>query len=236
MPQNDTKPSPNQDPNSPPGPAGPKGPSNPPPVKFTRGIMSWVIILSLLIVLLAVFTNSRRGEEILWKEFAIHAQNGDLIDNKVLVEDSRITGTIKPGVEGFPPSETGTAFWVGIDAGNRDFYLNRLDDLDVTFKAQTGTSVWLQLLLSVLPFIIIILIIWFFIARSMRSAGAGPGGMLGSFGKSKHRISSKDSVDVTFKDVAGIEEAKEEVRRSSSSSRTPRSSSGSAGASRAACC
>jgi hypothetical protein len=59
MPQNDTKPSPNQDPNSPPGPAGPKGPSNPPPVKFTRGIMSWVIILSLLIVLLAVFTNSR---------------------------------------------------------------------------------------------------------------------------------------------------------------------------------
>jgi cell division protease FtsH len=211
MPQNDTKPSPNQDPNSPPGPAGPKGPSNPPPVKFTRGIMSWVIILSLLIVLLAVFTNSRRGEEILWKEFAIHAQNGDLIDNKVLVEDSRITGTIKPGVEGFPPSETGTAFWVGIDAGNRDFYLNRLDDLDVTFKAQTGTSVWLQLLLSVLPFIIIILIIWFFIARSMRSAGAGPGGMLGSFGKSKHRISSKDSVDVTFKQVAGIDEAKEEV-------------------------
>ncbi|UCD76934.1 MAG: AAA family ATPase, partial [Phycisphaerales bacterium] len=45
----------------------------------------------------------------------------------------------------------------------------------------------------------------------MRSAGAGPGGMLGSFGKSRHRISSKDTVNLTFDDVAGVDEAKEEV-------------------------
>jgi cell division protease FtsH len=45
----------------------------------------------------------------------------------------------------------------------------------------------------------------------MRSVGAGPGGMLGSFGKSRHRLSTKESVSVTFSDVAGADEAKDEV-------------------------
>ena len=48
-------------------------------------------------------------------------------------------------------------------------------------------------------------------ARSMRGAGGGPGGMLGNFGKSRHRISTKESVDITFHQVAGVDEAKEEV-------------------------
>ena len=52
---------------------------------------------------------------------------------------------------------------------------------------------------------------WFFVFRSMRNAGGGPGGMLGNFGKSRHRVQTADSVNVTFKDVAGVDEAKEEV-------------------------
>ncbi|HBZ97466.1 MAG TPA: cell division protein FtsH, partial [Phycisphaerales bacterium] len=56
------------------------------------------------------------------------------------------------------------------------------------------------------------LLIWFLIARSVRGAGGGPGGMLGSFGKSKHRLSTKDTTKVRFTDVAGIDEAKEEVQ------------------------
>jgi cell division protease FtsH len=72
--------------------------------------------------------------------------------------------------------------------------------------------VWIQLLVTLAPFVLLILLIWFFIARSMRSAGAGPGGMLGSFGKSRHRISTKETVNVTFDDVAGVDEAEEEVQ------------------------
>ena len=45
----------------------------------------------------------------------------------------------------------------------------------------------------------------------MRGAGGGPGGMLGNFGKSKHRLSTKDASTVRFTDVAGIDEAKDEV-------------------------
>ena len=48
------------------------------------------------------------------------------------------------------------------------------------------------------------------IARGLRNAGGG-GGMLGNFGKSRHRTLSKEMTGITFADVAGIEEAKEEV-------------------------
>jgi cell division protease FtsH len=83
--------------------------------------------------------------------------------------------------------------------------------MNVRFHTDTGTSIWLQLLGPFIPILLFVAIVWFFIARSMRSAGGGPGGMLGSFGKSRHRISSKDTVDVTFNDVAGVDEAKDEV-------------------------
>ncbi len=57
----------------------------------------------------------------------------------------------------------------------------------------------------------IMLLLWFFIIRGLRSAGGG-GGMIGNFGKSRHRILSKESTNITFDDVAGISEAKEELQ------------------------
>ncbi|MDP6379773.1 MAG: AAA family ATPase, partial [Phycisphaerae bacterium] len=53
-------------------------------------------------------------------------------------------------------------------------------------------------------------LLWFFFLRQMRGAG-GPGGVL-TFGRTRARMTSKEEVKVTFKDVAGIEEAKEDVR------------------------
>jgi cell division protease FtsH len=60
----------------------------------------------------------------------------------------------------------------------------------------------------IFPLLIFVGILYFLFARNFRS---GAGGMLMSFGRSKHRLQGKDRVKVTFDDVAGIEEAKEEV-------------------------
>ncbi len=199
------------------GPAeGPKSsPTPPPPVKLSRGLMSWVMILALLIMLFVLLSGTKnRGMEISsWQEFKLHIDNGHFDPDKTLVvHDGRITGTIRPDTTGFPQGKKeGTAVWVQIDAANREFYLKQLDEMPVKWKADTGTSIWMQLLITLAPFLLLILIIWFFIARSMRSAGAGPGGMLGSFGKSRHRLSTKENVSVTFNDVAGVDEAKEEL-------------------------
>ncbi|MCB9840091.1 MAG: ATP-dependent zinc metalloprotease FtsH [Phycisphaeraceae bacterium] len=67
----------------------------------------------------------------------------------------------------------------------------------------------MPILLTFGPFLLIVALLWFFISRGLRSAG-GPGGMLGNFGKSKHRTLTKEMTGVTFKDVAGIDEAKDE--------------------------
>ncbi|MHC4124627.1 MAG: ATP-dependent zinc metalloprotease FtsH, partial [Planctomycetota bacterium] len=73
----------------------------------------------------------------------------------------------------------------------------------------TKPKTWLYTLLNMLfPVLILIGLFYFLFARNVRS---GAGGMLMSFGRSKHRLHSKDRVKVTFEDVAGVEEAKEEV-------------------------
>jgi len=191
---------------------GRKGPKPPPPLKLSRGLMSWVMILALLIMLFVVLNGTKGGEEIdTWQEFTADIEQDNVEDDSIIIKDDRVEAMLKPGARPEARLNKGVPIWVRIDAQNREFYLRELSELGVRFKANTGTSIWLQLLMSFAPILLIILIIWFFIARSMRGAGAGPGGMLGNFGKSRHRISSKDNIDVAFNDVAGVDEAKEEV-------------------------
>ena len=190
-----------------------KGPPPPPTVKLSRGLMSWVMILALLIMLFVLLNNTKgRGQEIpAWQEFTRFIERGDILDDSIIIRDDRILAKVEAGTVGFPPSTEPTPIWVRIDASNRDWFLKELQALGATFHLNTGTSIWVNLLITLAPFILLILLIWFFIARSMRSAGAGPGGMLGSFGKSRHRMSTKESISVPFDDVAGVDEAKDEL-------------------------
>jgi cell division protease FtsH len=70
-------------------------------------------------------------------------------------------------------------------------------------------SIWQQLLVASFPILIIILVFMFFM-RQMQGGGGGRGGPM-SFGKSKARLLSEDQIKTTFADVAGVEEAKEDV-------------------------
>ena len=85
-----------------------------------------------------------------------------------------------------------------------------LDDNDVTFaKAETKSQGLIgQLLISSFP-ILLLIGVWIYFMRQMQGGGGGRGAM--SFGKSKARLLGEDQVGVTFADVAGVEEAKEEV-------------------------
>jgi cell division protease FtsH len=203
----------NRSPNSGPGPEGGRGPTPPPTVKLSRGLMSWVMILALLIMLFFLLKNTKgMGKELAtWQEFTQRVEQGDIEEGSIVVKDDRVLAQLVPEAQGFPPSQDPRPVWVRIDAANRDWFLGKLAALGAPFHVDTGTSVWINLLITLAPFLLLILVIWFFIARSMRSAGAGPGGMLGSFGKSRHRLTTKESVNVNFDDVAGVDEAKEEV-------------------------
>ena len=175
--------------------------------------MSWVMILALLIMLFVLLNRTKAGGQEIptWQEFTQFIKGTDVTDDTIVVKDDRIIAQVKPNALGVAPSTEPTAIWVRIDAANREWFIKELEALGAPLHFDTGGSVWVQLLITLAPFILLILLIWFFIARSMRSAGAGPGGMLGSFGKSRHRLSTKESVNVTFDDVAGVDEAKDEV-------------------------
>ncbi|MCC5788911.1 MAG: ATP-dependent zinc metalloprotease FtsH [Opitutales bacterium] len=75
------------------------------------------------------------------------------------------------------------------------------------FKEEQGRSLFGDIMISLLPFILIIGLLYFLFMRQLR--GAGKGAM--SFGKSKARLLTRDRTKVTFKQVAGCDEAKEEV-------------------------
>jgi cell division protease FtsH len=72
-------------------------------------------------------------------------------------------------------------------------------------------SIWLQLLLSAFPILIIIGVFMFFM-RQMQGGGIGGKGGPMAFGKSKAKMLSEDQVKITFADVAGVDEAKEDVK------------------------
>ncbi|MBN8249154.1 MAG: ATP-dependent zinc metalloprotease FtsH [Verrucomicrobia bacterium] len=75
------------------------------------------------------------------------------------------------------------------------------------FRPVENNNAFLQVLLGLMPVLIIGLLVWFFFIRQIKAAGRGAL----SFGKSKARLLSKEKNKTTFKDVAGVEEAKEEV-------------------------
>ena len=82
--------------------------------------------------------------------------------------------------------------------------------VDLLAKPEESPSVWTTVLVSLLPWVLI-LGLWWFLFRRMRNRG-GPGGMLGNFAKSGAKLYSRENSKVTFDDVAGLEEAKQELQ------------------------
>ena len=81
--------------------------------------------------------------------------------------------------------------------------------VELVAKPEESPSLWSTILISLLPWVLI-LGLWWFLFRRMRGRG-GPGGMLGNFAKSGAKLYSRENSQVNFEDVAGLEEAKQEL-------------------------
>jgi len=90
--------------------------------------------------------------------------------------------------------------------------ISRENNINVETNYVTEQNYWGDFLISLLPFILIIAI-WIFIMRRMSSSAGGAGGQIFNIGKSKAKLfDAKSDMKITFKDVAGLEGAKEEVQ------------------------
>jgi cell division protease FtsH len=184
-----------------------QGPNKKPPLPtYRRGPLTWLIMAILLIKAVTMIQQWKRADEIHWSEFVQHVQNEHI--ESIKIGETEITGEFKPGVPGRAEDEP-LAFKVNykpelVDRQDLDNWVKQ--GVKVEF---TEAHIWLIMLMQwILPLLLLVGFFYFIFARNLRS---GAGGMLMSFGRSRHRVHLKDRVQVSFKDVAGIEEAKEEV-------------------------
>jgi cell division protease FtsH len=185
-----------------PGPDGKnQGPGKPP----SLGIFGMVTAAALALFLVMLFTQPR-GESITIDKFEQLWKANQIQKDSVVVRDDTITAKQAAG----PDSQTPTAVRIQFNATSQKPTMDRLDKITGGNYTSVQTSPLMQILIFTAPIVIVVGFIYFLISRSLRGAGGGAG-VLGNFGKSRHRTLNKEMTGVTFADVAGIDEAKEEV-------------------------
>lgn len=186
------------------GPGKGNGAGQPP---GSRGMMGFVVVL-LMVALLALFlSSSQSGREVTFQQFTNYYESGQIDTDSVVLRENAILATLTQK----EVSERPQLIRVPVNAVAREAVAERLFELTDSRVRQKPQPGWVNFVYFFGPVLLVLAILWFLIARGMRSAGGGPGGMLGSFGKSRHRTLTKEMTGITFKDVAGIEEAKDEV-------------------------
>ncbi len=181
--------------------------------KFSRGILSWMLICFVLIMLWGAINGSGAGQEIAtFEDFLLRATSHQFVDDTVVMENTKVIAKIAEGKDtptGAIDIPAGTEVYCEIVRDDKGHYLELLRAASVKVHVNEDSGLFMTFLLSWGPMIFILFLIFFFISRSARGGGAG--GMIGNFGKSKHKLANKETNKVTFNDVAGVEEAKSEV-------------------------
>ncbi|MCA9305416.1 MAG: ATP-dependent zinc metalloprotease FtsH [Phycisphaerales bacterium] len=196
------------------GPGGPNGPTPPPgqpgPPRASRGQFGWLLIAAVAMLLFIAFqTLGPPRTEMKWSEFAA-AYNEGTTNNPVLT-DIVLTPTAINATRQAVNDTQPVHIRVVINPQALDTTKQQLNELTKGNYKERGPSVWNELLSPGFLLLGFFVFIWIMIARGLRGAG-GAGGMLGNFGKSRHRVLAKEQTGVTFADVAGVDEAKEEVQ------------------------
>jgi len=164
-----------------------------------KNLVLWVVIA---VVLMSVFNNfgarSNRADSALsYSQFLDAAKAGQV--QQVIIDNNSIRGKMQTGekFKTYAPSDP-----------------HLIDDLladgvDIKVKPPEEPSMLMQIFVSFGP-ILLLIAVWVFFMRQMQGGAGGRGGAMG-FGKSKARMLEQDQNKVTFADVAGCDEAKEEV-------------------------
>ncbi len=175
-----------------------------------------LLLLALGLVTITVLLFTKSGEppyETTLSELELDIEAG-FVDEIVIIGGNKIEGTYRGEAHGRGRS----TFLVPYTGGGQNNPLTperqqtmerAMRALKGSFKTKPDASGVGTQLLGLIPWILLLVFMWFLISRQMRNAG---GGGVMQFGRSKARMHSKERSTVTFADVAGIEEAREEVQ------------------------
>ncbi|ANO51518.1 ATP-dependent zinc metalloprotease FtsH [Woeseia oceani] len=167
---------------------------------LTKNILVFIVIIVVLLSVVQGLTgaNGQPPAKVDYSEFLQEVRSGNV--QRVEFKGDRIN---------FGNREPLTNYTISPETDNNTL-IGLLEQNNVRFTAEEPEqpSIIGQLLISSFP-ILLLIGVWIYFMRQMQGGGGGRGAM--SFGKSKARLLGEDQVSVTFADVAGVEEAKEEV-------------------------
>ena len=166
---------------------------------LAKNIILWIVIA---IVLLTVFqsfgTRARQAQTIEYSTFLDFVETGSV--RRVEFEGEKINGERLNGEPFITYSpETDNTVLIGFLKEN---------DVQFSGSAPQGQNILVSLFINSFP-VLLLIAVWVYFMRQMQGGGSGRGAL--SFGKSRARLLGEDQVGITFADVAGVEEAKEEL-------------------------
>jgi len=194
------------------------GDENQPGKKAARNLMLWLMIAVGFIILAQILAFDQKSEvEISFTEFKSLLTNG-AVENATIIENDFHGELYTPITISRPSRQTGQSdstrivveskFKVILPTGYVDQeVLSQWDGVGLKYNFQEKTLDWVGYLVQLSPWILIF-VFWFFLMRRMQ--GGGQKGIF-SFGKSKAKVRSDKDPVVTFNDVAGVIEAKQEL-------------------------
>ena len=166
---------------------------------MAKNLVLWAIIAAVLMTVFNNLQNVSQTKELKYSEFISSVRTGQV--ERVSIAGQNIEGVLSNG-------ESFSSILPAYDDKLIDDLLN--NNVQVEGKKPEQQSIWTQLLVASFPILVIIAVFMFFM-RQMQGGGGGKGGPM-SFGKSKAKLLSDDQIKTTFDDVAGCDEAKEDVK------------------------
>ena len=166
---------------------------------LAKNVVLWVVIAVVLATVVSNFSSRGQAvQEMPYSTFLTHVKDGSV--SQVTFTGDKISGL----------RSSGEQFVVYNPETDNSALIGTLQQSGVTFSAAPPErqSFLMQLFISSFP-ILLLIGVWVYFMRQMQGGAGGRGAM--SFGKSRARLLNEDQVTVTFADVAGVDEAKEEV-------------------------
>ena len=172
-----------------------------------RGLVVWMLLLALFVFMYQVFaTNQDKPNKIPFSPtFVQHVEKGEVRSCEIVVEVSGVQFIRGELAKTDPATGKGQRFKCFV-VGTGDVQ-QWLKEQGVTAEVVYQNPYIWQMLTGFIPFLLVLGLLYFLFVRQMRLAGRGAM----SFGKSRAKLLNRAKNKITFKDVAGVEEAKEEV-------------------------
>ncbi len=171
---------------------------------FLKHVSLWIVLLIIAVLALSNFSRFQAGSKELREPDFIAQLNADNIKSVTIKESGTNLLQISAKFHNKVENQDGMEFKTD---KFRDEWRQALTAQNVPYQYEVASTVWQGLLLNILPLILIFGVFWFFMFRQMQ----GSSNKAMSFGKSRARMVNQGDKKVTFKDVAGVEEAKEEL-------------------------